>query len=344
MIRWKIFSILCAAIFFVSCANRPVEVQANAEKRYEFEQPQMGLPFRIVLYAEDPKRAENAAAAAFYRIQKLNDILSDYDSESELSRLSKTSGQKKRVKVSDDLWRVLIAAEKISKISGGAFDVTVGTCVSLWRKARREKKLPAAEKLSKALASVGYQKIRFYPKDQSVELLAPDMKLDLGGIAKGYAIDEALKILQREKIKSALVSGGGDMAMSVAPPGKKGWRIELSEFDAANAPTVNFVLLSHAALATSGDLFQRLEIDGKRYSHIVNPHTGIGLQDHSLVIVIAKNCCTADALSTTVSVLGPTNGLVLVPKISGAAARIIRQPKGKVETFESSRFGKFYDN
>ena len=133
------------------------------------------------------------------------------------------------------------------------------------------------------------------------------------------------------------------MAVSDPPPGKKGWRIELAALDATNAPPARFVSLSHAALATSGDLFQRLEIDGRRYSHIVDPHTGIGLTDHSLVNVIAPDCITADSLTKVVSVLGPKKGLDFIEATPRAAARVIRQPGDKIELNESSRFGRFSD-
>jgi thiamine biosynthesis lipoprotein len=311
--------------------------------RYEFEQPQMGLPFRIVMYARDEGTSKAAAAAAFHRLAQLNDTLSDYDTDSELSQLSRTSGQGREIPVSDDLWRVLKRAQDLAERSGGAFDVTVGPCVNLWRKARREGKMPDPARLARARRSVGYTHVRLNPKRKTVQLLVPDMRLDLGGIAKGYAVDEALKVLRRLGIDRAMVAGGGDLAVSDPPPGKKGWRIELAPLDATNAPPARFVLLSHAALATSGDLFQRLEIDGKRYSHIVDPRTGIGLTDHSLVTVIASDCITADSLTKVVSVLGPLEGLNIIEGTRGVAARIVREPAEKVETYESSRFARYYE-
>ena len=314
-----------------------------APARFEYRRPQMGLPFRIVLYAADQGRADAAAAAAFKRIEQLNGIMSDYDEDSELSRLSRTSGQGKEIPVSDDLWRVLKRAQDLAGRSGGAFDVTVGPCVNLWRRARIEKRLPNPARLAEARRATGYQHVRLNPGRQAVELLVPGMRLDLGGIAKGYAVDEALNVLGRSGIRSALVAGGGDMAVSAPPPGRKGWRIEVAPLDATNAPPARFVRLSHAAIATSGDLFQRLEIDGKRYSHIVDPRTGIGLTDHSLVTVIARDCMTADSLTKVVSVLGPEKGLRFIEDTPAAAARVVRQPGGAVETYESKRFSRFYE-
>ncbi len=338
-VRWLHVAWLWLA-FFTSC-RAPLPL--NQPGRFEFTEPQMGLPFRVVLYAADKWTAEAAARVAFDRIQQLNIIMSDYEDDSELSRLSRTAGSGEAVKVSNELWFVLRRAQKLAERTDGAFDVTVGPVVSLWRKARREKKLPDAARLTQALQAVGYEKLRLDSSRHTVQLLVRGMRLDLGAIAKGYAADEALKILRRRGITRALVAGGGDMALGDPPPGKKGWRIEIAPLDATNAPPARFVLLANAGLATSGDLFQRVEIDGRRYSHIVDPRTGIGLTDHSLVTVIAPDGITADSLATAVSVLGPEKGKKLIENTKGAAVQIVRQPGEKIEITESSRFKKYYE-
>lgn len=303
----------------------------------------MGVPFRIVLYAPSRTNADAVASAAFRRIARLNDILSDYDTDSELNRLCRTAGQGVAVPVSPDLWNVLVRAQETARQSGGAFDITVRPVVSLWRNARREGKFPEARRLAEARALVGWTNLILNPSNHSAQLLLPDMRLDLGGIAKGYAVDEAMKVLQAQGIHRALVSGGGDLVVSAAPPGQKGWRIEIAPLDVPNAPGKKFVLLSHCALATSGDVFQHVELDGKRYSHIVDPRTGFGLTDHSLVTIIARDCTTADALATAVSVLGPGEGIPLVQRSRGAAAYILRKPAETVEIAQSKRFGRFLE-
>jgi thiamine biosynthesis lipoprotein len=311
--------------------------------RFEFTQPQMGLPFRIVLYAPDHASADSAARAAFARVSQLNDILSDYDTDSELSRLSRTAGESRAVPVSADLWFALERSRALAARTDGAFDPTVGPLVSLWRKARREKSLPRADLLAEALAAVGWEKLRLNGAARTATLLAPNMRLDLASVAKGYAVDEALKVLRQHGMTRALVAGAGDMAASDPPPAKKGWRIEVAPLDATNAPAARFVLLRRAALGTSGDLFQHVEIDGVRYSHIVNPKTGLGLTDHSLVTVIASDCATANSLATAVSVLGPQTGLKLIEETPAAAARIVRKPGAHIEAFESRRFRHHLD-
>jgi thiamine biosynthesis lipoprotein len=324
----------------VSCVSARKEAPALA--RYEYERPEMGVPFRIVLYAPDRARADQGAEAAFRRVQELNEVMSDYDAESELSKLSRTSGQGREVPVSPDLWRVLEGAQAMAERSDGAFDITVGPCVNLWRRARRQHQLPDPDRLAQARKAVGYRLVRLNAKGRAVELLAPGMRLDLGGIGKGYAVDQALQTLKGLGLGRALIEGGGDVMAGEPPPGKAGWRIQLAPLDVTNAPPGRFLLLKNAAISTSSDLYQRLEIEGKRYSHIVDPRTGIGLTNHSLVNVIARRGMTADSLTKVVSVLGPEKGLRVVEATPGAAARLMRDPGGKLETYESSRFKRYY--
>lgn len=329
------------SLLVAGCRTPPATVVTL--QRFEFSQPQMGLPFRMVLYAADAPAADAAARAAFARIAELNGILSDYDTDSELSRLSRTAGDGRAIPLSADLWLVLERAQKIAAETDGAFDITVGPCVSLWRKARREKKLPRPELLAESLKAVGWQKLKLDANARTATLLVPDMRLDLGSIAKGYAIDEALHVLRKQGINSALVTGGGDMAAGDPPPDRKGWRITLAPLDVTNAPPARHVLLTNAGLGTSGDLFQHVEIDGRRYSHIVDPKTGFGLTDHSLVTVIAKDCITANTLATAISVLGPDAGMKLVERTSGAAAHLVRKPADAIEKRESKRLGRFLE-
>lgn len=312
--------------------------------RFEFERPEMGMPFRVVLYSQSEERAKQCAEAAFHRIKELNDIMSDYDEQSELSKLSRSSGSVQAVPLSSDLWFVLNRAQELAQRSHGAFDVTVGPFVQLWRRARRQHQLPDPVRLAEARLAVGYQHVRLDPAKRTAELLVSNMKLDLGGIAKGYAIGEALKVLRSQGIEQALVEGGGDVGVSNPPPGKQGWRFELSSLDISNAHPPRFLLLKNVAISTSGDLYQRLEIDGKRYSHIVDPHTGIGLTNHSLVNVIAPDSITADSLTKVVSVLGPKEGLIFLKNTPGVEARIARDLDGRIEIEETAGFGRFYES
>jgi thiamine biosynthesis lipoprotein len=300
----------------------------------------MAVEFRIVLYAPDEQTAKRASAAAMERIAQIDRIMSDYDPKSELCRLSDTSPAAAAAPVSDDLWRVLRRASEISADSDGAFDVSVGPLVKLWRRARRTKQLPSADALAEARKSVDYRAIEFDPRRQAVRLVKPRMQLDLGGIGKGYAADAALAVLKQHCVERALVAGSGDIAIGAPPPGKSGWRIAIAPLDDKGPPS-RHVSLAHAGISTSGDALQHLKFGGRRYSHIIDPRTGLALTDHSSVTTIAPDCTTSDAVAKGVIVLGPEAGLKLIDRLPGAAAAITRQPDKKIETFLSKRFKQF---
>lgn len=267
----------------------------------------MGVQARLVLYAPDSSAAEAAARAAFGRIGDLDSILSNYRPSSELSLLS-TRAYGHPVRVGRDLFAVLQRAQFLASISDGAFDVTVGPYAKLWREARRRGRLPDPNALEAAARVVGWQKVLLDADAQTVELLAPGMQLDVGGIAKGYAGDQAIQTLRARGIRSALIEMGGDIVVSDAPPGAEGWRIEIE-----NAPAGGrIVYLRDQAISSSGDTNQYVEIGGKRYSHILDPRTGFGLTNRIAVTVIAPDGLTCDGLSTTLSVLSPERGQALV--------------------------------
>jgi FAD:protein FMN transferase len=308
-------------------------------KRFEFIRTEMAVQISIIMYAPDGATAAAAADAAFDRIRQLNSILSDYDEESELRRLCSHSSEGNSVRVSDDLWRVLHHAVELSTQTEGAFDVTVGPVVKLWRRARRLKELPAAEALKTALARVDYRAIRFHANGQTVELLTPNMQLDLGGIAKGYALEEAFRVVKKHGIGRVLLRAGGDIVLGDAPPGKSGWRIGIGQIDPQKPPRF-YLSLANVEIATSGDRFQFVEIGGRRYSHIIDPKTGLGLTDHCQVTVVVPQGTQADGLASSICIMGPDKGLKMLEKIPAAAAYLITIPEqtGKEEIRQSSRW------
>ncbi|MDD4270347.1 MAG: FAD:protein FMN transferase [Pirellulaceae bacterium] len=313
---------------------------SGEESRFEFSGIEMAVPVRMVLYAPSEEAALAASQAALARIRELNGIMSDYDPASEVRRLSASSGSGEEFPVSADLWNVLSRANEISIASGGAFDVTIGPVVRLWRRARRQGELPTPERIQQQLASVGFQAIEMRQPGRRVLLTRPGMWIDLGGIAKGYAIDEALKVLRTHRVSSALVDAGGDIGLGDAPPDRDGWVIGVAPLDRDAEPSL-FLSLSNVSVATSGDSWQFVEIGGRRYSHLVDPCTGLGLTDHSSVTVIARDATTADALASAASVLGPERGRELVDSIAGAAALIVRAANGAAEQVSSRNWGDY---
>ena len=312
----------------------------NKLRRFRISKVEMAVPVAVVLYATDPGSANTAAEAVFNRFNQLNKTLSDYDKNSELRRLCATAGSGRAIAVSHDLWVVLSAAVAIARQSNGAFDPTIAPVVRLWRRARRRGIMPDPQKLAEARKLVDYRLIRLDPKNKQVELLKQGMRLDLGGIAKGYALDEAQKVLVELGIKRSLIDAGGDIVMGGPPPKKSGWSIGVARLNPKAQPS-RYLSLANIAIATSGDTWQHVEIDGRRYSHLVDPHTGVGLADHSSVTVIAPTAMEADALASALSVLGPEAGLKLIEDIPGAAAFIIRAPSGRIETYESCRWKRY---
>ncbi|HXG63505.1 MAG TPA: FAD:protein FMN transferase, partial [Blastocatellia bacterium] len=214
---WRVNTIcaLALAVFAGSVAT------GKPPARFEFEQAHMGTRFRLALYAPDAEAATRAAEAAFNRVARLDATMSDYKETSELSRLCREAAGRP-VKVSEDLFRVLAASQHLAARTGGAFDITAGPVIRLWRRARRTGELPDPERLAQARELTGYQKVRLDEKRRTVQLEKSGMLLDLGGIAKGYAAQEAMAVLKQHGIRNALVAAGGDIVVSAPPPGARG--------------------------------------------------------------------------------------------------------------------------
>lgn len=272
-----------------------------AQERREFVEPHMGTLFRLVVYSQAP--ADSAARAAFDRIAELDRTFSDYNEASELSRLCRQPAGTP-LPVSADLFAILQISQDLAAKTHGAFDVTLGPLTRLWRESRRARALPTADALASARRAAGFAHLHLDPARQTATLLRPGMALDLGGIAKGYAADAALNRLTQLGFPAAMVSASGDLALGDPPPGKRGWTIELAPFGDATAARTTLVLV-HAAVSTSGDAEQFVEIGGVRFSHIIDPITGLGLTQSVAVTVVARRATVADALATACSVLDP---------------------------------------
>lgn len=309
-------------------------------KRYEFAEPHMGTMVRIVLYASDEAAAKKAAKAAFARVAELNAIMSDYSPTSELMKLCQKAGGPP-VAVSVDLFEVLQKAQEFAKLTDGVFDVSVGPVVRLWRKARRSGVMPKAEEIKKALELVDYRKIRLEPKGRTVQLLLIGMMLDLGGIAKGYAADAALAVLRKHGITRALVAAGGDITVGDPPPDAQGWKVGIAPLKKSDAPPKYHLSLKNAGVSSAGDSEQFVEFDGKRYSHIVDPKTGMGLVGRRSVTVIAPNATISDGMDTGLCVLGVERGLRIVETRHDVAALFVFETNKGIETTQSRRFAQY---
>lgn len=321
-----------------ACLPRPVRWSGCPEwKRYEYESGHMGAQFHIVLYATDQRQADAAAKAAFARVAELDQILSDYKDDSEAMRLGRGSGGEP-TPVSDDLFRVLEASLEIARLTDGAFEPTLGPVVQLWRRARRQKELPDPDRLTAARGLVGWRLVHLDSQRRRVQLTKPGMRLDFGGIGKGFAADEALNVLKNHGIRRALISAGGDIVVGAPPPGQAAWKIGVAPHEAPDRPPARFLHLAHAAVSTSGDAEQFVEIGGKRYSHIVDPFTGLGLQGRRSVTVVADRGVYSDSLATAFCVMDPAKAVRLADRLESAAALIIIGEGDTVRLWASSRW------
>jgi thiamine biosynthesis lipoprotein len=311
--------------------------KAQTLERFEFREPHLGTVVDLTLYAPDQTAANDSAKAAFARIEELNRILSDYNPDSEAMRLCQTAGTGQSVPVSDELFEILQKSVEIAKATDGAFDVTIGPVVKLWRVARRQKTLPDPDQLTAARKLIGWSNIRLNVKDRSVELLKAGMQLDFGGIGKGYIADQTRTALAKRGIRSCLVSVAGDISAGEAPPGRDSWRIGIAPLDSPDGEPSRYLKLVNCSVSTAGDAFQFVEIDGTRYSHIVDPATGLGLTRRSSVTVVAPQGMLADGLDTAICIMGAEKGLKLIEQHKGVAALIVVSTDAGPAVTESPR-------
>lgn len=311
-----------------------------SQEAFSFRRPCMGTVWTIKIYAKDETTATRAAEAAFDRVEDLNRKLSDYLPDSELSQLSATAGRGMAVTVKGDLLTVLGYAQKAAAESGGVFDITIGPCVQLWRTAKKSRTLPDPKTLEAALAATGWESLTLDPAAGTALLKKPGMKLDVGGIAKGFAQDEAMKVLREEfHITSALIDCGSPL-VSARPPGRNAWNVALAK---TGDDDDDFILqVENACVDTSGDLNQFVEIDGRRFSHIIDKKTGLGMELPTQATVVAPTATLADWMATALCLMGPEAGVRFAAETHpDVQVRIIqRQPDGQLKRAQSAGFEK----
>jgi thiamine biosynthesis lipoprotein len=307
-----------------------VEAQVNHPPvRFEFSHSSMGTLFTIAGYGSDSLLAKETASAAFSLIDRFNLIMSDYNPESELMQLCRRSVSSNYIPVSDELFHVLQESLYWSKWSDGIFDISIGPYSQLWRRAGRKDLMPDSAEFQKAAALVGYQNIKLDPANQSVLLTKSGMQLDLGGIAKGYTVDKIFNLFRNNGFDTVLVDGGGDIRVGEAPLDSHGWKIRIMNGDGQDS----IAFLSNCAIATSGDLYRFTEINGIRYSHIINPFTGYGITIPRTVTVLAHTCTEADVLASILSISGPEDGFKILQRRKEVSAFIMENEKDKKKMF-----------
>lgn len=302
-------ALLLLISFFGSPTTLADPVEKPAEpKRHTFASPHLGTVVRVIFYSiADERSAKKKADGCFELVRKLDAVFSDYREDSELNVLCRNP-IKEPHRVSKELFEVIAYAQKVSEQSNGAFDITLGKDTKRWR-AKRDG-ATEGEPSKKPATTTSYRDLVLDPEKQTITLLKP-LQLDLGGIAKGYIADRLMAKLKEEGITRAAVTVGGEIVLSEAPIGKKGWRIGLSD---PNKKITGTLVLTHTALSTSGDSYQFFENDGERQAHLIDPKSRKGKGNRLNVTVIAKTAMAADAWATAFRILPTDQALPLAVK------------------------------
>lgn len=273
----------------------------NSQIRYAEEAPKLGTTFKLLFFPEDSIEGARVCQEVWVLVDRLNMVFSDYETDSEVNQLSLSAGTYTWIPVSDELWEVLQIADRLSQHSDGAFDVTIGPLSKAWRRAFRRNIMPDEDAIHTAQKLVNYKWIQYQEADQSVLLQESKMRIDLGGIAKGYIVDKVYEHLKSKGFENAIVDGGGDLYIGGMPDNGRSWSVAIDKNGLLQEEYENI------GIAGSGDEFRFLEYNGERYSHIIDPRSGYGLGQPVSVVVRAPNCTLADALASAISVVGTEN-------------------------------------
>jgi thiamine biosynthesis lipoprotein len=263
----------------------------------------MGSAYSVAVYGDDRTRMEEAVDAAFEEVRRLDQMLSNYKPESELSALNRLAAERP-VQVTPELFDLLSACVEYSRESEGAFDITVGPLMKIWGFYKGTGRLPHRAEILGALDRVGYRNIVLDAANRTVRFTRPGIELDPGGIGKGYAVDRMIEVLKQYGIHTALVSASGSSIYGLgAPPGEKGWRVQIRDPKDGNK-SVAEVYLKDESMSTSGNYEKFFHAEGRIYSHIMDPRTGWPAQGVLSVSAIAPRTLDSEAWTKPLFVNG----------------------------------------
>lgn len=336
----KKLALACSCLLLLSsCGKQPDTDVKEQLVEVKTSRIVMGTVVNIRCLAADSSRAKEAADEAFARIEEIDRLMSTYKEESEVTRLNLAAGISP-LKVSPDTYQVLARSREFSRVTQGAFDITVGPFDKLWKKAAEEGKPPSPELLAQTKSVVGSGGIKLFPEQGTVLLDRSGMEIDLGGIAKGYAVDEALRALKSRGVENALIDAGGDIYCLGRNRKGTPWRVAIKD-PLGSGEFLGVLHLEDKAVATSGDYERSYEIGDETYSHILHPRTGLPVAGVASITVIAEDATTADALATALSVLGPRDGIQLAQSLPGVEAMIVSRKDGALVRRETKGFSAF---
>ena len=294
---------------------------SSAQKLYSESSILMGSSFEITVVAEDEDFAKESLAIAKKEIIRIEDLISSWDQKSETSRINKNAGIG-AVEVSKELFDLIFRAQQISKLSSGAFDLTFAAVDKLWNFDGRESEMPNPDALKASVFNIGYQLIELDEESLTVFLPKKGMKIGFGAIGKGYAADRAKQLLVERGVLGGIINASGDMNTWGTKPDGSSWTIGIVN-PMNNKKVFSWFSLEHNAVVTSGDYEKFTQINGRRYSHIIDPRTGIPSQGIVSCTVFAGKAELADAIATAIFVMGVESGLFLIDQLPNIEAILI---------------------
>lgn len=300
-------------LFLLIQTNAHAQDESQQLLRFEYNRPIMGTELKLILYAQNEFQATLAINAILEELEQRAKPINNYTPNSEVSRLANLEPGKSRI-LSVELGEVLRESKRWHKLSDGAFDVTAGATIELWSKARKQKLLPSKDLIVSAQKNSGWDHLKLSSETDSQTTLtidAKELRINVSGIATGYLIDHAMTVLKQQGIESALIDIGGDIIVSNPPPGSEGWKVDIAGLNQSD-PIQSRIMIRDQAVTTSGDLNQFTDIDGVRYSHIINPVTGSPVPRRVSATVVAKRAIDADAAATAIAVLGSQRAKTLL--------------------------------
>jgi thiamine biosynthesis lipoprotein len=295
--------VVVGALLSISTPTPATADHPGLLSRYQGARMSMACVYTVVVYGRDPASLPGIVDAALDEVDRIDRLMSHYKPDSPLSRLNRTAAEGP-MPVDPELFDFLVESLNYSRDSDGAFDITVGPLMKAWGFFRGDGRIPTESEISELRTRVGYQHVIMDAGEKTIHFDRPGVELDLGGIAKGYAVDRAVSVLRHHSIAAALVSAGGSTLYALgAPPGRKGW--EVSVQDPIDPRRVALgVVLKDQALSVAGSSEKFFEVEGVRYSHIMDPRTGRPVQGVLSVVVLAGSGTVGDALDDAFFVEG----------------------------------------
>jgi thiamine biosynthesis lipoprotein len=294
---------------------------AQGQKAVSKDTILMGSAFSFTAVHESPQGAWDAIVAGIQEVQRIEALISSWSSTSETSAINRNAGIQP-VKVSKELFDLIQRSKSISELSNGHFDISFASIDKVWKFDGSMKSVPTDAALAASVAKIDYHKIVLDDKAKTVFLSETGMRIGFGAIGKGYAAEQAKRVMESVGSNSGVVNAGGDLAAWGTRPDGKDWSIGIADPTDKNN-VLSYLNISNYAVVTSGNYERFAEIDGKRYCHIINPKTGWPVTGMQSVTIICESAEVADALATTVFVLGEKDGLALINHLQGVECIIV---------------------